>query len=118
MAESRRGKVPGQVRADTAPGRPAPAVLLIACLVSTVGFTISTSGTSLVLAVLAAACLLAVLVGSIAGLVPIQRQLVDPGLDLSVADVDRLRTRWLRGHLVRTLVSLIAFVALVVAAVA
>jgi hypothetical protein len=53
-----------------------------------------------------------------AGLTPIQRRLVDPGSDLSAADVERLRTRWLRGHLIRTLVALVAFVFLVVAAVA
>jgi Domain of unknown function (DUF1772) len=53
-----------------------------------------------------------------AGLAPIQRRLVDPGSDLSAADVERLRMRWLRGHLIRTLVALVAFVFLVVAAVA
>lgn len=93
-------------------------VLLIACFASTVGFIVSATGSPRALAVLAAACLLAVFIGSMAGLVPIQRRLIDPGLDLAVADVDRLRARWLGGHLARTLVTLVAFAALVVAAVA
>jgi hypothetical protein len=94
-----------------------PALLLV-CLVSSVGFAVSVSGAARTLAALAASCFLAVLVGSAAGLVPIQRRLVDPGSDLSAADVERLRMRWLRGHLIRTLAALVAFVLLVAAAVA
>jgi hypothetical protein len=92
--------------------------LLILCLVSSVGFAVSAGGTARTLAGLAASCFVAVLVGSGAGLVPIQRRLVDPGRDLSAADVERLRARWLGGHLIRTLVALVAFVLLVVSAVA
>jgi Domain of unknown function (DUF1772) len=91
--------------------------LLFVCLVSTLGFAVSASGSARTLAGLAASCFLAVLVGSGAGLVPIQHRLVDPGSDLSAGDVERLRTRWLRGHLLRTVVALVAFVLLVVAAV-
>ena len=94
-----------------------PASLLV-CLVSTVAFAVSASGTPRTLAGLAVSCFLAVLAGSGAGLVPFQRRLVDPRSDLSAADVERLRTRWLRGHLIRTVVALAAFVLLVVAAVA
>jgi hypothetical protein len=93
-----------------------PALLLL-CLVSSVGFALSANGLERTLAGVAAACFLAVLIGSGAGLVPIQRRLVDSGSDLSAADVERLRTRWLRGHLIRTAVALVAFVLLVVAAV-
>ena len=92
--------------------------LAFACAVSSVGFAFSASGTERTLAVLAAACFGAILVGSWLGLVPIQHRLVDPGSDLSAADVERLRTRWLGGHLMRTVVALVAFVLLVVAAVA
>jgi hypothetical protein len=87
------------------------------CLVSSVGFAVSASGTERALAALAALCFVVILVGSGAGLVPIQRRLVDPRSDLSVADVERLRTRWLGGHLIRTVVALVAFVLLVLAAV-
>jgi hypothetical protein len=91
--------------------------LLVVCLISSVSFALSASGTARALAGLAAFCFLAVLVGSVAGLVPIQRRLVDPGSGLSATEVERLRTRWLRGHLTRTVVALVAFVLLVVAAV-
>jgi Domain of unknown function (DUF1772) len=93
-----------------------PALLLV-CLVSSVGFAVSASGTARTLAGVAASCFLAVLVGSGAGLVPIQRRLIDPRSELSAADAERLRTRWLRGHLIRTVVALVAFLLLVVAAV-
>lgn len=92
--------------------------LLVVCLVSSVGFAVSASGTARALAGLAASGFLAVLVGSGAGLATIQRRLVDPESDLSAADVKRLRTRWLRRHLIRTAVALVAFVLLAVAAVA
>ncbi|HYA45420.1 MAG TPA: hypothetical protein VED59_07420 [Acidimicrobiales bacterium] len=45
-------------------------LLLISCLASTVGFTVSASGTSRVLGMLGAACLLAVFIGSMAVLSP------------------------------------------------
>jgi Domain of unknown function (DUF1772) len=94
-----------------------PALLLI-CLISSIAFAVSASGAARTLAGLAASCLAAVLIGSGAGLVPIQRRLVDPRADLTAADVDRLRTRWLRGHLIRTAVALAASALLAVAAVA
>jgi hypothetical protein len=93
-----------------------PALLLV-CLVSSVGFAVTASGTARALAGLAAFCFVAVLAGSGAGLVPIQRRLVDAESDLSAADVERLQTRWLGGHLIRTFFALVAFVLLVVAAV-
>lgn len=71
-----------------------PALLLV-CLVSSVGFAVSASGTARTLAGLAAACLVTVLIGSGAGLVPIQQRLVDPRSGLSAAEVERLRGRWL-----------------------
>jgi hypothetical protein len=94
-----------------------PALLLI-CVISSAAFAVSTSGASRTLSGLAASCFIAVLIGSGAGLVPIQRRLVDPASSLTPADVTRLRTRWLSGHLIRTVVALVAFALLVVAAVA
>jgi hypothetical protein len=87
--------------------------LLIVCMISSVGFAVSSSGTARMLAGLAASCFVAVLIGSGAGLVPIQRRLVDPGSGLTATDVERLRTRWLGGHLIRTIVALSAFALLV-----
>ena len=92
--------------------------LLLACLASTIGFAVTAHGTARTLAALAAACFAAILAGSTASLVPIQRRLTNPGSDLSASDVERLRTRWLGGHLIRTLVTLAGFALLVVAAIA
>lgn len=94
-----------------------PAILLLG-MISSVGFAVSASGTARILAGVAVACLVTVLIGSGAGLVPVQRRLVDPRSNLTTADVARLRTRWLAGHLIRTVVALVAFTLLVVAAVA
>ena len=94
-----------------------PALLLV-CLASSVGFAVSASGTTRILGGLAASCFVAILVGSAVGLVPIQRRLVHPGSDLSAADVERLRRRWIGGHLMRTVVAIVAVALLVVAAVA
>lgn len=93
-----------------------PALLLIS-LIAAVGFAVSRGGTARILAAAAAACFVAVLIGSGLALVPIQRRLIDPGTNLSTAEAGRLRGRWLKGHLIRTVVSLVAFVLLVVAAV-
>lgn len=93
-----------------------PVLLLISVLAS-IGFAISASGNARILAAVAAGCFVAILVGSGASLVPVQRRLADPELDLSTTEVDRLRRRWLRGHLIRTAVALLAFVLLVVSAV-
>jgi anthrone oxygenase-like protein len=91
--------------------------LLLACLVSATGFAISATGTARTLAGLAASCFAAVLAGSGLVLVPTQRRLIDPGSDLSAAGLERLKARWLRGHLIRTILALAAFVVLVLAAV-
>ena len=91
--------------------------LLVICLITTVGFAVTVSGTVRTLAVLGAAALAAVLIGSLAGLVPIQRRLTNPESDLKSSDVERLRAQWLRGHLIRTVVVLLAFGVLAVAAV-
>ena len=91
-------------------------VLLLISVVGAVGFAISASGTAQTLAAAAALCLVAVLIGSGLRLVPIQRRLTDRATSLSTKEVDHLRTRWLNCHLIRTIVSLLAFVLLVVAA--
>ncbi len=52
--------------------------------------------------------LLLILIGSLVWLVPIQRTL-QSGSELSAAAVDELRTRWLRGHLIRAIAG-VAFV--------
>jgi hypothetical protein len=91
--------------------------LLVVCLVSTIGFAMSAGGTARMLAVVAGAGFLIVLVGSGAWLVPIQRRLVSWGSEHPSAHVESLRTQWLRGHLIRTVVALALFAVAVLAAV-
>jgi hypothetical protein len=90
-----------------------PALLSI-CLLSTIGFAVSSAGAARTLASFAAAGFVLVLVGSVAWLVPIQRTLKS-GTELPAADVERLRARWLRGHLVRTVAGVALFIVAVVA---
>lgn len=91
--------------------------LLVVCLVSTIGFALSVDGAAQLLALLAATGFLAVLVGSGALLVPVQRRLVASEADLPSPEAEQLRRLWLRGHLVRTVVALAALVLAVVAAI-
>jgi Anthrone oxygenase len=93
-----------------------PALLVIS-LASTIGFAVTADGSARVLALVAAAGFLLVLIGSAAWLVPIQRRLVAPGEPTSQA-LDRLRTQWLRGHLIRTGVSLTSLILAIFAATA
>jgi len=88
--------------------------LLVVCLVSTIGFALAADGQAQVPALVAAAGFLAVLIGSGALLVPVQRRLVQA--DLPSPEAERLRTLWLRGHVVRTVVAVAALVLAVVAA--
>jgi hypothetical protein len=87
-----------------------PAMLSV-LVVSTAGFAISSDGAPRTLALVAAAGFLAILIGSLTWLVPIQRRLSSG----SASDAEGLRARWLRGHLIRTLVAVAAFVVATVA---
>jgi Domain of unknown function (DUF1772) len=89
--------------------------LLVACLVSTIGFALGTHGGARTMALAAGAGFLIVLVGSGAWLVPIQKRLVAADLQSTGPHADRLRRRWLRGHVVRAVVSLAALALAVVA---
>jgi hypothetical protein len=91
--------------------------LLVVCLVSSIGFALDAEGTARLSALLAGAALLVVLVGSVAILVPVQRRLVSPEAELPPQEAERLRSLWLRGHVIRTVVAVIALVLVVVAAV-
>jgi Anthrone oxygenase len=88
--------------------------LLSVCLASTIGFVVTAAGAARTLAVVAAAGFLLILIGSVAWLVPIQRTL-KAGAELPPAAVEGLRARWLRGHLVRTIVGVALFIVVVVA---
>jgi hypothetical protein len=91
--------------------------LLVVCLVSTIGFALGADRQAQVPALLAAAGFLAVLIGSGALLVPVQRRLVSAESDLPSSEAERLRRLWLRGHVIRTVVAVAALVLAVVAAI-
>jgi Domain of unknown function (DUF1772) len=91
--------------------------LLVVCLVSTFGFALGADRQAQVPALLAAAGFLAVLIGSGALLVPVQRRLVSAEADLPSSEAERLRRLWLRGHVIRTVVAVAALVLAVVAAI-
>jgi hypothetical protein len=93
--------------------------LLAACLVSTIGFAVSSAGTARALAEAAAACELAILAGSLAWLVPIQRRLAAPvpGGPQPEADTTRLLAQWSGGHIVRTILALVFLLLAITAAV-
>jgi hypothetical protein len=91
--------------------------LLVVCLISTVGFAVGSGASARTPALAAAAGLAVVLVGSVAWLVPIQRRLVASETGQPVPEFERLRTQWLRGHVIRTAVVLASLILVVVAAV-
>jgi hypothetical protein len=91
--------------------------LLTVCLVSTVGFAVSAGGQARATAVAAAAGLLVVLAGSVAWLIPIQRRLVASEAEQPAPELERLRTQWLRGHVIRAVLALASLILVVVAAV-
>ena len=91
--------------------------LLVVCLGSTIGFALSADAAARRPALVAAVGFLAILVGSGAFLVPVQRRLVSPEAELPSAEAERLKRLWLRGHVIRTVVALAALVLVVAAAV-
>jgi hypothetical protein len=90
-----------------------PALLSIS-LVSTIGFAIVETGAARVFATLAAGGFVVIHLGSVAWLVPIQRTLTSDA-KLPPFAVEGLRTRWVGGHLFRTVAGLALFVLVVVA---
>jgi hypothetical protein len=82
--------------------------LLSVTLASTIGFAVTAAGSARTLAVFVAGGFLLILVGSLVWLVPIQRTL-QSGSELAAATVDELRTRWLRGHLIRAVAGVVLF---------
>jgi Domain of unknown function (DUF1772) len=90
--------------------------LLVVCLVSTIGFAVNADGAARTAALVAVAGFLAILVGSVALLVPVQRRLVASGTELPPREAERLRNLWVHGHVIRTVVALAALVFAVVAA--
>jgi hypothetical protein len=84
-----------------------PALLLIA-LVSTVSFALRVEATARSTAIASSLGLIAILVVSGAFLVPLQRRII--GSQALRDGTERMRDRWLRGHVGRCLLAIVSFV--------
>ena len=89
--------------------------LLVAAIVSSGGFALTTDGLARTLALVGAAGFVVTLLASLAILVPLQRTIIASPLD-RVAAVEEMRLRWYRGNLGRSVLAAAAFVAVAVAA--
>ena len=88
--------------------------LLVAAIVSAAGFALAADGWARVLALVGAAGFVATLAASIAILVPLQRRIVATNATEAQA-VYRMRVRWFRGHLGRSMLAVASFVAVAAA---
>jgi hypothetical protein len=89
--------------------------LLIAAIVSAAGFALTADGSARVLALVGAAGFVVTLAASLAFLVPLQRRIVaTPPAEAKA--IDKMRARWFRGNLGRSMLAVASFVAVVVAA--
>ena len=91
--------------------------LLVAAIASAVGFALTTDGPPRLLALAGAAGFVAVLAGSVAILVPLQRTIVASPVERPEA-IDEMRLRWFRGNLGRSVLATASFVAIAAAAAA
>jgi hypothetical protein len=90
--------------------------LLVVATVSAIGFAATAEGAARLLAALGAAGFVVVLLASLAILVPLQRRIVSTPLS-ETNDVEAMRLRWFSGNLGRSLLAVVSFSLLVVAAV-
>jgi anthrone oxygenase-like protein len=89
--------------------------LLVAAIVSAAGFALAADGLARVLALVGAAGFVVTLAASIAILVPLQRRIVATS-PAGAKAIDEMRARWFRGHLGRSMLAAVSFVAIAVAA--
>jgi hypothetical protein len=89
--------------------------LLVAAIVSAAGFGLTADGSARVLASVGAAGFVATLGASIAILVPLQRRIVATP-PAEAKRIDEMRARWFRGNLGRSMLAVVSFVAVAVAA--
>ena len=89
--------------------------LLVAAIVSAAGFALTTDGLVRVLTSVGAAGFVVTLAASLAFLVPLQRRIIAaPPADAGA--IDKMRARWFRGNLGRSMLAVASFVAVAVAA--
>jgi hypothetical protein len=91
-----------------------PAVLVLT-IVATIGFAITAPGLPRTLALIGAAGFTATLIGSGAVLVPLQRRII--ASSQHQPDLEKMRSRWFRGHLGRSLVAVTSFLLVATAAI-
>ena len=89
--------------------------LLVAAIVSAAGFALTADGLARVLALVGAAGFVVTLGASLAILVPLQRRIVATA-PAEVGAIDKMRARWFRGNLGRSILAVASFVAVTVAA--
>jgi hypothetical protein len=92
-----------------------PALLLVS-LVASVGAVVAGEGTARVAAGIAAVGFVSILVASAVVLVPLQRRLIAAPRDDTDAIVS-MRHHWVRGHVGRSVLAVLSYVAAVVASV-
>jgi hypothetical protein len=90
--------------------------LLIAAAISAIGFAVTADGSARVLAAVGAGGFVLVLLASLAIMVPLQRRIIATGATEG-GDVEAMRTRWFSGNLGRSILSLVSFALVAVAAV-
>ena len=89
--------------------------LLVAAIVSAAGFALTADGLARVLTSVGAAGFAVALAASLAFLVPLQRRIIaTPPAEAGA--IDKMRARWFRGHLGRSMLAVASFVAVAVAA--
>ena len=91
-----------------------PALLVVA-IVSAAGFALTADGSARVLASVGAAGFVTTLAASLAILVPLQRRIVAK-LPAEAGAIDKMRARWFRGHLGRSMLGAASFATVAVAA--
>jgi Domain of unknown function (DUF1772) len=88
--------------------------LLVATIAATVGFVLTATGPSRTLALIGGAGFILTLIGSVAVLVPLQRRIIADSKHRN--DLEALRGRWFLGHLGRTVVGVMSFLLVALAA--
>ena len=89
--------------------------LLVAAIVSAAGFALTADGLARVLTSVGAAGFVVTLAASLAFLVPLQRRIVATP-PAEAGSIDKMRARWFRGNLGRSMLAVASFVAVAVAA--
>lgn len=90
-------------------------VLLVAAILSTGGYALTSQGPARLIAAVAAAGFVLVLAGSVTFMVPLQRRLIASPL-LEAEAMEHMRMRWFRGNLGRSILATASFLAAATAA--